>query len=112
MPIEIKSIDAFEVNIDETDYTKLSLWCFGGCLTERERSLIIEKKASYCIPTENMGVLSCKGIGGVHNVSFIGSDADQTSDDTLVWQFEIFADKTARIALKEGDEITLADKGR
>ena len=40
MPIEIRSIDSMDVKIDDMDYLKLSPWCFGACLTEKEKSLI------------------------------------------------------------------------
>jgi len=107
MPIEIRAIDSMDVKIDDIDYLKLSPWCFGSCLTEKEKSLIEEKKAAYFIPTKNMGVLCCKGVGGVHNVSFLGSDDGDPSEDTLVWQFEIFAHKDAEVDLDAGDSIAL-----
>lgn len=111
MPIEIRSIDAMDVKIDEIDYLKLSPWCFGACLTEREKTLIKEQKASYLIPTDNMGMLSCKGVGGVHNVSFLGSEDEDPSEAALVWQFEIFAHKDAEVHLDSGDTIDLEVDG-
>ena len=107
MPIKIRSIDSMDVKIDDIDYLKLSPWCFGVCLTENEKDLIKDKKAAYLIPTKNMGVLSCKGVGGVHNVSFLGSDDGDSSEDTLVWQFDIFAHKDAEVDLDAGNSIAL-----
>jgi hypothetical protein len=111
MPIEIRSIDSMNVKIDDMDYLKLSPWCFGASLTEREKSLIKGQKAAYLIPTKNMGLLACRGVGGVHNVSFLGSDDTEPSDDTLVWQFEIFAHKDAEVDLDSGDTIMLEVNG-
>ncbi len=111
MPIEIRSIDSMDVKIDDVKYMKQSLWCFGGCLTEQEKTSINDKKAKYLIPTNNMGELSCKGYGGVHNVSFLGPEEETTSEDQLVWQFEIFTDMEADIALKAGDVIELEVDG-
>lgn len=111
MPIEIRSIDFLDVKIDDVEHMKLSLWCFGGCLTEQEKASIKDQNAKYLIPTNNMGVLSCNGYGGVHNVSFIGSEEETTSEDQLVWQFEIFTDMEADIALKAGGLIELEVDG-
>lgn len=111
MPIEIRSIDSMDVKIDDIDYFKLSSWCFGACLTEKEKALIKDQKAAYLIPTKNMGLLSCRGAGGVHNVSFLGTDDGDPSDDTLVWQFEIFAHKDAEVDLDAGDSIALEVDG-
>jgi len=107
MPIEIRSIDSMDVKIEDIDYLKLSPWCFGACLTEKEKSMIKDQKAVCLIHTKNMGVLSCKGVGGVHNVSFIGSDDGDLSEDTMVWQFDIFAHKDAEVDLDAGDSIAL-----
>ncbi len=107
MPIEIRSIDSMDVKIDDIEHMRLSLWCFGGCLTEQEKASIKDEKAKYLIPTNNMGMLSCKGYGGVHNVSFLGPEDETSSEDQLVWQFEIFTDREADIALKAGDLIEL-----
>jgi hypothetical protein len=112
MPIEIRSIDSMDVKLEDIDYLKLSPWCFGACLTENEKSLIKDKKAAYLIPTKNMGVLSCKGVGGVHNVSFIGSDDGNLSEDSMVWQFDIFAHKDAEVDLVAGDSIVLEMGGK
>jgi len=111
MPIEIRSIDSMDVKIDDAEYMKLSLWCFGGCLTEKEKTSIKNEKAKFLIPTNNKGVLSCKGYGGVHNVSFLGSEKEATPEEQLVWQFEIFTDSEADIALKAGDSIVLEVDG-
>ena len=111
MPIEIRSIDAMDVKIDDIDYLKLSPWCFGACLTEKEKTLIKEQKAFYLIPTKNMGMLSCRGVGGVHNVSFLGSEDGDPPVDSLVWQFEIFAHKDAEVLLDSGDTIDLEIDG-
>ena len=111
MPIEIRSIDSMDVKIDDAEHMKQSLWCFGDCLTEKEKDAIKDQKAKYLIPTNNMGMLSCKGFGGVHNVSFLGSEEEASSEDQLVWQFEIFTDMEADIALKSGDLIELEVDG-
>jgi hypothetical protein len=100
-----------DVRIDDIDYLKLSPWCFGACLTEEEKALIKEQKVTYLIPTENMGMLSCRGVGGVHNVSFLGSENGCPSEDALVWQFEIFAHKDAEVNLDSGDTIALETNG-
>lgn len=111
MPIEIRSLNTMDVKIDDAEYLRLSLWCFGGCLTDQEKALIKDQNEKYLIPTNNMGVLSCKGYGGVHNVSFLGPEEEATSEDQLVWQFEIFTDMEADIALKSGDLIELEVDG-
>ncbi len=110
MSIEIKKIDTWPDTINESECIKISTWCFGVCLTEKEKVLITEKKARYQVPTKNMGVLSCEGGGGVHNVSYLGSE-DVDNPDNLVWQFEIFAHKDAIIDMKEGHLIYLEHKG-
>jgi hypothetical protein len=47
----------------------------------------------------------------VHNVSFLGSDDEDSSEDTLVWQFDIFAHKDAEVDLDAGGSSVLGIDG-
>ena len=84
---------------------------FWGLFNGKRKVLGQGQKSRLSHPTKNMGVLSCKGVGGVHNVSFLGSDDGVSSEDKLVWQFEIFAHKDAEVDLDAGDSIALEVNG-